>query len=60
MLGDSAIGSAGRRPQGGWQENPPAIKPEGRKDREFSDERDSLILCRQEKLLNVESEASVP
>jgi hypothetical protein len=60
MLSDPAIGSAGRRLQGDWQENPPVIKPEGRKDWKSSDNRDSLILCCQEKLLSVEGKASVP
>ena len=50
----------GRRQQDGWQANPPAIKSESRKDQESLDNWDSLILCCQEKLLNVETRASVP
>ncbi len=50
----------GRRPQDGRQANPLTIKSESRKDQESSDKWDSLILCRQEKLLNVDNRVSVP
>ena len=60
MLGDSAIGSAGRRLQGDRQENPLVVKPEGRKDWKSADNRDLPILCRLENLLNVEGTMFVP